>query len=282
MSTTTKRIAMGWALTASLLIPATADAQKRVRVMPPQAELEVLTNGRYARNVKGVRVYVNRPSWVSLFAVRPDGTIRRLTRAKAGRYAAPRQPLTFEFKNRKANRAPRPGEWIVALTSVAPMHACAIPYLESVMFDAYFDGRWQQGAHEATVCRLAGVRRGQVHVTAVRLRGRRSPQLRPGCATVAQYGPRIPAGSRVYVDGQLCGIGAGALCGLAPGPHRVTVLTPSGRKMFQWVEGNGRRNRSGYRDSNTGRYYTREYTRTGPAQGRNRGLYETFENEFDD
>jgi hypothetical protein len=282
MTQATKRMTMGLALTAGLLIPATADAQRQVRVMPPEAQIEVLTSGRHGSNVKGVQVFVNRPSWVSLFAVRPDGTIRRLTRAEAGRYAAPRQPLTFNFKNSKANRAARRGEWIVALTSAAPMHACAIPYLESVMFDVYFDGRWRDQTHEATVCRLAGVRRGQVHVTAVRLGRAQGRVYGPQCATVAQFGRRIPAGSRLFVNGQMCGIGAGALWGLAPGQHRVSVLTPSGRKFSDLVKVDGGRRSVPYRASNTGRYHTREYARTGFEDGRSRGIYETFENEFDD
>lgn len=208
--------------------------------------------------------------------------MRRLTRDAAGRYAAPRQPLTFNFKNRKRNRAPRQGEWIVALTSAAPMRARAIPYLESVVFDARFDGRWRDSFHASALCRLTGVRRGRVDVTAVRVGRNRGHFNRPQCATIAQFGRRVPTGSRLFVDGRLCGIGAGSLWGLDPGQHRVTVLTPSGRKFSDWVVVNGGRGRAEYGDRKTGRYHTRKYAKTGLDEGKSRGLYETFENEFDD
>jgi hypothetical protein len=194
MTTTTKRITIGLALTAGMLLPTTADAQRRVSVMPPEARIEVRTAGQRGLAAKGVTVFVNRPAWVSLFAVSPDGSMRRLTRDAGGRYTAPRQPLKFKFKNRRANRAPRPGEWVVALTSVEPLRGRAVPYLGHVMFDDHFDGRWRGSRHEAMVCRLTGVRRGRVHVTAVRLGRARGRVHGPECACVANFDRRVPAG----------------------------------------------------------------------------------------
>jgi hypothetical protein len=283
MTTTSKRLTMGLALTAGLLLPSAADAQRRVRVAPPEAQIELRATGRFGQKVKGVRVHVNRPAWVTLFAVRPDGKMRRLTRKTSGLYATPRQPLMFKFKNNRRHRAPRNGEWVVAMTSVEPLGVCGVPYSDNIMFDAHFDGRWRGSFHESTVCRLAGVRRGRVHVTAVRVGFDRRPVHSPSCATIAQFGRRVPAGSRLYIDGRLCGVGAGALWGLAPGQHRVTVLTPSGRKFSDWVTVGHKSPRSEYYGGPGGcRYDSRAFAQhRGPGTDRY-GADEYYENEFDD
>ena len=224
-------------LALGMFVAESAQAQGRRGQRAPQ--VDIWTDAAAYRPGEPVRVTVtsDRPVFVAVFEVNPDGEVRRLTQPRRGMKVRPNRPL--RLGGGRYIRAGMAGE--TALFAVGQRE----PF------------RQQQLAHFArgleTHYRRAGGSHFSFRSGYVDRHGRQPSQAMArtsyrvharwaSCGICGERGRRhdcahvnIPVGARVFVDGIFVGFGFEALYSARPGWHRVTVVTPAGRKYTERV-----------------------------------------------
>jgi hypothetical protein len=175
-----------------------------------------------------------RCQWVMVFTVDGEGHLVLETRGSSGVYVSAGQPPS-DLCDRIGCGHVRPScGYSIVVSSDRPF---ALPrgFQRRQAFCVAGPAPWR-AEHSAKLCRLLGVQHGSVRV-----------QVHRWASTDCAYGPPTPClqagwpwfelsdADRVFVDGCFVGRGPLALSSAAPGRHRITVLTVTGRKVSRWV-----------------------------------------------
>jgi hypothetical protein len=213
--------------------------QAQVRRGPQSPQLDIRTDAAAYRPGDPVRVTVTSdgPVFVAVFEVSPEGEVHRITGELRGVKVRPNRPL--HLGGGRYVRAGLAGQ--TALFAVAQQEPFRRQQLAQFARDLETHYRRTGGANitfRAGYVDRHGRQPSQVIAgTSYRVHTRWAVcgvcgrhERRHDCAHV-----NIPAGARVFVDGLFVGFGFEALYSAGPGWHRVTVVTPAGRKYTERV-----------------------------------------------
>jgi hypothetical protein len=176
---------------------------------------------------------VDRPMWVMVFSLDETGRAHRLTRGRSGVFVSPDYRALDLAASVARNHGDCAQGTLIVVSSETPF---ALSSERACRARFGHDRRGLLPIERARFCRLVGlpasVNLSCVPVTAC--------ERVAGCASdgrlAAELWAGIRTGGRVYVDGGYRGCGPTALAGLAPGRHRLTVITRAGHKQSSYID----------------------------------------------
>lgn len=174
------------------------------------------------------------PSWVMVFSLGRDGRLLPQTQGRTGVFVTSELSDEGLFARMNYGRQTPDCEWQIVVRSERPF---AMRHGFRCDDEFRLDGRGQlRREHARRLCRLLGVRPKDVQITVYPVRVHRERNCRYcEIGFSSQLWAGISSGGGVYVDGGFRGRGFEVLARLAPGRHRVTVVTDSGHKYSDWV-----------------------------------------------